>query len=75
MKPRLLFLLTASLFAAGKPAGEVQFREHVIESNIPGGYSVVVTDLNKDGKPDVIGLTQRITEHEKAAWMLGSILG
>jgi hypothetical protein len=64
----LPFLATASLLAAGRP---VQFREHAIESNIPGGYAVVVTDLNKDGRPDVIGLTQRLTElawYENPSW-------
>jgi len=38
---------------------------------IPGGYAVVVTDLNKDGRPDVIGLTSRITElawYENPTW-------
>jgi hypothetical protein len=39
-----------------------EFREHVIEAKIPGGYAVLVRDLNKDGRPDVIGLTSRITE-------------
>ena len=33
----------------------VQFRIHTIEENIPGGYSVMVADLNHDGKPDVVG--------------------
>jgi len=56
--PRLLCFFLAT-FAA---AAEVQFRDHVIESKIPGGYALLVTDINKDGKPDVIGLTSRITE-------------
>jgi aldos-2-ulose dehydratase/isomerase family protein/FG-GAP repeat protein len=59
------------LVAADEPSGPVQFRPHVIESKIPGGYSVVVADINHDGKPDVIGLTQRITElawYENPSW-------
>ena len=40
----------------------VEFREHLIEAKIPGGYAVLVRDLNKDGRLDVIGLTSRITE-------------
>lgn len=67
MRPTILTLLFA-LCAAGQP---VEFRQHVIESNIPGGYSVLVVDLNKDGKPDVIGLTQRFTElswYENPGW-------
>jgi hypothetical protein len=61
-----LFLLTAALAAA-----EVPFRQHVIEAKIPGGYAVLVVDLNKDGRPDVIGLTSRITElawYENPTW-------
>ena len=71
MRSAPLFLFTAILLAAGKPAGEVQFREHVIEANIAGGYSLLIVDLNKDGKPDVIGLTQRMTElawYENPTW-------
>ena len=30
--------------ATDTPPGTVQFRTHVIESNIPGGYSVIVAD-------------------------------
>src|SRR5712664_2517788 len=71
MRGCTLFLLTACLFAGAKPAGEVQFREHVIESKIPGGYALLITDINKDGKPDIIGLTQRLTElawYENPTW-------
>jgi len=60
-----LILISAAL------AAEVQFRDHVIEPKIPGGYAVLVTDLNKDGRPDVIGLTSRITElawYENPTW-------
>jgi hypothetical protein len=60
------------LLAAALPAlAQVEFRQHVIESNIPGGYALLVTDLNKDGHPDVIGLTSRIRElpwYENPTW-------
>jgi FG-GAP-like repeat/Aldos-2-ulose dehydratase, beta-propeller domain len=59
------------LTAAGPSSGPVEFRAHVIESNIPGGYSVIVTDVNHDGKPDVIGMTQRVKElawYENPTW-------
>jgi len=58
------------LLAAGLGA-QVEFREHVIESKIPGGYALVITDLNKDGRPDVIGLTSRLTNlgwYENPSW-------
>ena len=38
---------------------------------MPGGYSVIVADINKDGKPDVIGMTQRVNElawYENPTW-------
>ncbi len=75
-KLMLLMLLSAVIAgahsaAAEKPAGPVEFRAHVIEAKIPGGYAVLVTDLNKDGRPDVVGLTSRLTElawYENPGW-------
>lgn len=66
-----LVIAVACLVAAGKSGEQVQFREHVIEPNIPGGYAVLVADINHDGRPDVIGLTQRSTElawYENPTW-------
>ena len=48
--------------AAGTQPGPAAFRTHVIEAKIPGGYAVLVTDMNRDGKPDVLGITSRLTE-------------
>src|SRR5260370_10252907 len=70
-RDRFLFLFAVGMAFAAAPAGPVEFREHVIEANMPGGYSLLVTDINKDGKPDVIGLTQRSTElawYENPTW-------
>ena len=64
----ILLLVCAAGLAAGQ---QVQFKEHVIEGNIPGGYAVIVTDINHDGKPDVIGMTQQVKElrwYENPAW-------
>lgn len=60
-----------AVFTADSSHGPVQFREHVIEPHIPGGYSLIVADINHDGKPDVIGLTQQRTElawYENPNW-------
>ena len=49
----------------------VQFRTHVIEAEMPGGYAVMVTDMNDDGRPDIAGLTSRIKElpwYENPSW-------
>ena len=60
-----------SLSASPPARGRVEFRPHVIDAKVPGGYAVAVADMNKDGKPDVIGVTQRIPElawHENPTW-------
>jgi hypothetical protein len=72
--PVLLVTITiagASLSGSPPPSGPVDFRPHVIDEQVPGGYAVAVVDMNKDGKPDVIGVTQRIPElrwHENPTW-------
>ena len=73
MRFLIAFVLGAGLelAAADKLAAPVQFRTHVIEANIPGGYTVIVADINKDHKPDVIGMTQRVDElawYENPSW-------
>jgi len=70
MRTIVLLLFSAVLLADGLH-GPVRFREHVIEAKIPGGYSVLVADLNRDGKPDVIALTQQSSElawYENPGW-------
>lgn len=70
MRPALLLMFCVMAFGDGAH-GPVRFREHTIEPNIRGGYSVLVADLNRDGKPDVIGLTQQSTElawYENPGW-------
>ena len=72
MWPPLLLAPAACLWA------QVEFVPHVIEPKIPGGYAVHVADLNKDGRPDVIGLTSRITElawYENPAWQRHVLIG
>ena len=67
---RILFLILF-LPVGLTAAGPVEFQPHVIEAKIPGGYAVLVTDMNKDGRPDVIGITSRITElawYENPSW-------
>ena len=49
----LLLALVPSL-AAAEP---VQFREHVIATDLKGGYQVLPLDVNRDGALDLIALT------------------
>ncbi len=66
--------LTLLAFFGGLLAAQsspVEFSPHVIEAKIPGGYSVIVADINHDGKPDVLGMTSRIQElawYENPSW-------
>jgi hypothetical protein len=70
MRATLLLLVCTVLVADGLHS-PVRFREHVIEPSIRGGYSVITADINHDGKPDVIGLTQQRPElawYENPGW-------
>jgi len=74
MKLRILaaaILASASLAGAPAPPAQVEFRAHDIEPKFPGGYAVAAVDVNKDGKPDVIGSSQRVPEmawYENPTW-------
>ena len=54
-----LFFLFASWLAAGEPA---RFAEHVIATDLKGGYQVVPLDVNRDGRLDLIGLASGMSE-------------
>jgi hypothetical protein len=59
------FLLAALLLP------QAVFQEHTIATDLKGGYQVVVSDVNKDGKPDLIALASGMTElvwFENPAW-------
>ncbi|HUA86231.1 MAG TPA: VCBS repeat-containing protein [Bryobacteraceae bacterium] len=69
MTRTLLLLSAAATLAAGQQI--VQFKDHVIENNERGGYAVIVTDVNHDGKPDVIGVSQQVNHlswYENPTW-------
>src|SRR4051812_30012463 len=74
--PRSFALLLAlPLLAAAPPA---RFAEHTIATGLRGGYQVVVADLNKDGKPDLIALASGMPElvwFENPTWERHVIAG
>ena len=44
------------------PSGRHRFVAHTIATGMVSGYQVVVVDLNRDQRPDVIGLASRLDE-------------
>jgi hypothetical protein len=72
----LLIGLVASarllLFAQAGDPQPAQFVEHtIVATGLRGGYQVVVADLNKDGKPDIIALASGVPElawYENPGW-------
>src|SRR5262245_27046468 len=47
--------------SSGEPSGP-RFTTHTIDTGLTDGYQVVVQDLNRDGKPDIIALASGLTE-------------
>src|SRR5215467_1617929 len=71
-----LFLLTCVAASAATPPAE--FTEHLIAADLKGGYQVVVADLNKDGKPDIIALASGMKElvwYENPSWIKHVLAG
>ena len=51
-----------SLSSLGGAGSKPQFVEHTIATHLNGGYQVVVSDLNRDGKPDLVALASGAPE-------------
>ncbi len=65
----LVFLSTASAAA--------EFVSHEVATGLKGGYQVVIADLNRDGKPDLIALapgTNELVWFENPGWQRHVIL-
>lgn len=57
-----MYLLIAFLLSGAAVKPLPTFRTHVITTELKGGYQVVATDLNKDGRPDLIALASGMSE-------------
>ena len=80
MSIRYLILIAAFFVLAdglcGQPvsttgAQESRFEQHTIATDLAGGYQVVVADLNRDGKPDLIAVASGMKEliwFENPSW-------
>ena len=67
---RLSIALMAALVTPAASA-QLRFQEHLIASDLKGGYQVVVTDVNHDAKPDLIALASGMKDllwFEGPAW-------
>ena len=78
------FCLAGALFVVGATTASVSsapartsrppealFIEHAIDSGLAGGYQVVIADLNRDGKPDIIAVASDLHElcwYENPGW-------
>lgn len=73
----LIFIFAVGFFMPGDKSLP-QFVEHTIATDVLGGYQVIVTDLNKDGKPDLIALGSSMSElvwYENPGWQRHVIAG
>jgi VCBS repeat protein len=55
-----------------------RFAEHTIATDLNGGYQVVVSDINHDGKPDLIAVASGMKEliwFENPGWQRHVIVG
>jgi hypothetical protein len=73
----IVFSLTVSARQEQTPAPSTPtdpaapFSPHIVATGLRGGYQVVATDMNKDGKIDLIGLGSQMTEllwYENPDW-------
>ena len=58
----MLMCAPEAMLMAGHDKPLPHFREHLITRDVPGGYQVVMLDLNRDGAMDLIAVAQRATD-------------
>ncbi len=79
MKTSILSSIIAAIGTIMIAAGEQpHFVEHTIATDLRGGYQVVVSDLNRDGRLDLIALASGLTElvwFENPGWQRHIIAG
>ncbi len=78
----LLFLAVGAIGAIGTaadpaptPTGFPRFKMQEIETGLKIGYAVIVEDLNRDAKPDIVVVDQhRVVWYENPTWKRRTIL-
>src|SRR5215471_4240248 len=68
-------LTAASVFVLGAQTSDslqtIGFAAHTIDTGLTGGYQVVVADLNRDNKPDILALASGLKDllwYENPGW-------
>jgi hypothetical protein len=59
---RSLVIFLFALLTSNRVAAQFNFEEHTIATDLRGGYQVVIADLNRDRKPDLIALASGMKE-------------
>lgn len=71
-------MVSLNLIVSPSAKPPARFLEHTIATDLRGGYQVVVTDLNHDGKPDLIALASGMKElvwFENPGWQRHILVG
>jgi hypothetical protein len=58
LRTALIFLALCTL----SQAADLTFVDHLVATGLKGGYQIVITDLNHDGKPDLLAVASGMTE-------------
>lgn len=67
-------LLSTAAFSQTKP---LSFKEQIIDPNVGVGYAVTVADINHDGKPDIVVVTEnpdQVVWYENPSWTRRTIV-
>lgn len=67
----LRFAATLLLGAQQPSHADAWFNEHVIDSALTDGYQVVIADMNRDGKPDILAVATGLSDvrwYENPGW-------
>src|SRR5215510_3012337 len=70
----LVFLTTATSLSQ---EARTSFKEQVIDPNVGVGYAITVTDINNDGKTDIVVVTEipdQVVWYENPSWTKRTIL-
>jgi len=67
-------LLSTAAFSQTKP---LSFKEQIIDPNVGVGYAMTVADINDDGKPDIVVVTEnpdQVVWYENPSWTRRTIV-